>query len=58
MGVFRSIQPNWKGSKHVRCGHIPDRVDIYERPAVVKEEGCLGDWEADTIIGKGSCLVG
>ena len=34
-------------------GRIPDRVDIGQRPAVVDEKSRLGDWEADTVIGKG-----
>jgi IS30 family transposase len=28
-------------------------VDINERPAIVNEKTRLGDWEADTVIGKG-----
>jgi len=31
---------------------IPDRVDIDERPEVANNRERLGDWEADTIIGK------
>lgn len=34
-------------------GTIPDRVSIDERPAIVGEKLRLGDWEGDTIIGKG-----
>ena len=34
-------------------GTIPGRVDIDERPAIVDEKIRLGDWEADTVIGKG-----
>ena len=34
-------------------GRIPRRTDISERPAVVDERSRLGDWEADTVIGKG-----
>lgn len=34
-------------------GSIPSRVDIDERPAIVAEKTRLGDWEADTVIGKG-----
>lgn len=34
-------------------GTIPGRVDIDERPAIVTEKTRLGDWEADTVIGKG-----
>ena len=32
---------------------IPDRVSIDKRPAVVERRSRLGDWELDTIIGKG-----
>jgi IS30 family transposase len=53
--------------KHLRCrkkrrkrygaydrrGNIPDRKSIEERPAVVDRRERLGDWEIDTIIGKG-----
>ena len=53
--------------KHLRCrkrrikrygsyekrGQIPNRTSIEERPQVVMERSRLGDWEADTIIGKG-----
>jgi Transposase and inactivated derivatives, IS30 family len=35
-----------------RRGAIPNRRTIDERPAVVEEKSRLGDWEADTIIGK------
>ncbi len=34
-------------------GRIPCRTDISERPSVVDERSRLGDWEADTVIGKG-----
>ena len=34
-----------------RRGHIPNRVSIEERPAVVDQKVRLGDWELDTIIG-------
>jgi len=53
--------------KHLRCrkkrkkrygsyekrGQIPNRTSIEERPQVVRDRNRLGDWEADTIIGKG-----
>lgn len=32
---------------------IPNRVDIDERPEVANQRERLGDWEADTMIGKG-----
>ncbi len=35
-----------------RRGQIPHRVLIDQRPAVVEQKARLGDWEADTIIGR------
>ena len=40
------------GSQDKR-GTIPERISIDERPAIVNEKSRLGDWEGDTIIGKG-----
>lgn len=39
------------GSARNRTG-IPDRVDIDKRPAIANNRKRIGDWEADTIIGK------
>jgi IS30 family transposase len=39
------------GSAHNRTG-IPNRVDIEHRPQEANERQRVGDWEADTIIGK------
>ena len=53
--------------KHLRCqkqrkkrygakdrrGQIPDRQSIDSRPPIVGQRSRLGDWELDTIIGKG-----
>jgi len=39
------------GSAHNRSG-IPNRVDIDERPEIANQRKRIGDWEADTIIGK------
>lgn len=53
--------------KHLRCqkqrrkrygaynrrGQIVDRVSIDERPEIVNSKKRIGDWECDTIIGKG-----
>ena len=33
-------------------GKVPDRVGIENRPAIVDRKTRIGDWEADTIIGK------
>ena len=35
-----------------RRGQIPNRVLIDQRPQVVERKARLGDWEADTIIGR------
>lgn len=39
--------------KQDRRGTIPDRVSIDKRPAIVDKKTRYGDWEGDTIIGKG-----
>ena len=49
----RGRKPNWRGGRHAGRGHIPGRVDIAERPAIVEEKSRIGDWELDTIIGAG-----
>ncbi|WGZ94226.1 MAG: IS30 family transposase [Candidatus Thiothrix putei] len=41
------------GSQTGSVKGIPNRVDIDERPAVANQRERLGDWEADTMIGKG-----
>ena len=40
------------GSPEAR-GQIIGRISIDERPSIVDEKVRLGDWEADTVIGKG-----
>ena len=49
----RGRKPSWKGGRHSGRGHIPGRTDISERPAAVEAKERIGDWEADTIVGKG-----
>lgn len=44
---------NKRGRGKAGRGCIPGRIDIAERPAIVEEKSRLGDWEIDTIIGKG-----
>jgi len=39
--------------KQDRRGHIPNRISIDERPSIVNNKSRVGDWEGDTIIGKG-----
>jgi len=36
-----------------RRGKITNRVDIDEHPAIVDRRNHIGDWEGDTIVGKG-----
>jgi len=36
-----------------RRGRIPNQVSIDERPAIVESKRRFGDWEGDTVIGKG-----
>ena len=36
-----------------RRGQLPDRQSIEARPAIVEQRSRRGDWELDTIIGKG-----
>ncbi len=47
----RGQKPNGRGGRPAGRGHIPDRVDIAERPSVVAEKSRVGDWELDTIMG-------
>lgn len=40
-----------------RRGKIPNRVGIEERPSVVDARSRFGDWEGDSIVGKGSAAL-
>ena len=65
--IYRDKRSGGSLWKHLRCrkkrrkrygsyekrGQIPNRTSIDERPQVVMERSRLGDWEVDTIIGKG-----
>ena len=42
-----------RGANGDKRGKIPQRKGIEERPALVDGRERIGDWEADTIIGKG-----
>jgi len=48
----RGKKYNKRGSALSGKGLIPNRVDISERPDIVAQKSRLGDWEADTVIGK------
>lgn len=39
--------------RHDRRGRLPERPSIEERPEVVDRRERIGDWEMDTILGKG-----
>ncbi len=41
-----------RGSKQAGRGHIPNRVDIDQRPSIVDEKTRFGDLEIDLVIGK------
>ena len=49
----RGKKYNKRGSGRAGRGCIPNRVDIDQRPKIVEKKVRLGDWELDTIIGKG-----
>lgn len=40
-----------------RSGRIKNRISIDERPLSVDEKSDVGDWEIDTVNGKGHCGV-
>ena len=65
--IYADKQAGGDLHKHLRCqkkyrkryggkdrrGKIRNRVSIDERPEIVEQRKRLGDWEGDTIIGKG-----
>ena len=65
--IYRDKRQGGDLHKHLRCqkkrrkrygkqdrrGRVPNRVSIDERPPVVDKKSRVGDWEGDTIIGKG-----
>lgn len=42
-----------KNGRRVHRGHIPQRISIHERPAMVSQKCEFGHWEGDTVEGKG-----
>jgi len=55
--LYKHLRSQKKHRKRLRGrdrrGQLPDRRMIDERPEVVEERSRIGDWEVDTIIGKG-----
>ncbi|MCW4009701.1 MAG: IS30 family transposase [Candidatus Bathyarchaeota archaeon] len=65
--ILRDKQAGGKLYSHLRCqkkrrkrygsydrrGNLPNRVSIDQRPEVVDQRTRFGDWEVDTILGKG-----
>ncbi len=47
----RGQKPNGRGGRPAGRGHIPDRIDLAERPSVVAEKSRIGDWERESILG-------
>lgn len=47
-------QRTLRASRSSRRCRIPDRVDIDERPPIVAGRSRAGDWEGDTVAGKGN----
>lgn len=43
----------YRPRRSARRAPIKNRVSIHQRPAVVEQRGRVGDWEGDTIVGKG-----
>jgi IS30 family transposase len=39
--------------KPSKRGQIPNRASIEERPEIVEQRSRIGDWEGDTVVGKG-----
>jgi IS30 family transposase len=48
--------PRHHSRKHRRV-HIPDRVSIQERPAIIESRKQPGHWESDLLVGKGAMAV-
>ena len=48
----RRRKTNWKGGSHADRSHIPDRVDISERPDIVEAKARISNREVGTIAGK------
>jgi transposase, IS30 family len=43
----------WKRPGRENRGHLPACISIEKRPAIVDRRGRFGDWEGDTVVGRG-----
>jgi IS30 family transposase len=53
--LFRHLRQGhkrYRKGKHSKRSPIPNAVSIDERPSIVDTRERLGDWEADTVLGK------
>ncbi len=61
--LYRHLRCQRLRKKHYgrpsRQGQLLDRVSIERRPAIVERRARIGDWELDTVFGKGNrrCLL-
>lgn len=54
----KQVKRRKRPGRKVKRVHIPDRVSIHERPAVVEIRTVFGHWEGDSIVGKRSTSAG
>jgi len=47
------LYPSKRYGSYSKRGGIKNRVDIDSRPCIVDRRSRIGDWEGDTVIGKG-----
>jgi len=50
--LWKNLRCQKRYGKIERRGIIPKRLSIDDRPAIVETRSRIGDWEADTVIGK------
>ncbi|SIS41244.1 IS30 family transposase [Neptunomonas antarctica] len=53
--LFRHLRQGhkrYRRGKNGKCSPIPNRVSIDVRPSIVESRKRVGDWEADTVLGK------
>jgi len=50
--LHRNKKYRKRSGNHDNRGKISNRISIEGRPEIVDRRECIGDWEADTIIGE------